>query len=40
MQFGGKYPWWDKDYIEVECPDRYQHGFSEDERKIFFCKEE
>jgi len=23
MQFGGKYPWWDKDQIEVECPDRY-----------------
>lgn len=23
MQFGGKYPWWDKDTIEVECPDRY-----------------
>ncbi len=23
MQFGGKYPWWDKDEIEVECPDRY-----------------
>ena len=22
MQFGGKYPWWDKDSIEVECPDR------------------
>ncbi len=23
MQFGGKYPWWDRDKIEVECPDRY-----------------
>jgi len=23
MQFGGKYPWWDQDTIEVECPDRY-----------------
>jgi len=23
MQFGGKYPWWDKDEIEMECPDRY-----------------
>jgi uncharacterized repeat protein (TIGR04076 family) len=23
MQFGGKYPWWDKEQIEVECPDRY-----------------
>jgi len=23
MQFGGKYPWWDKDEIEVEGPDRY-----------------
>ena len=23
MQFGGKYPWWEKDLIEVECPDRY-----------------
>ena len=23
MQFDGKYPWWDKDSIEVECPDRY-----------------
>ncbi len=23
MQFGGKYPWWEKDGIEVECPDRY-----------------
>jgi hypothetical protein len=23
MQFGGKYPWWDEDKIEVECPDRY-----------------
>ncbi len=22
MQFGGKYPWWEKDQIEVECPDR------------------
>lgn len=23
MQFGGKYPCWDKDQIEVECPDRF-----------------
>jgi len=23
MQFGGKYPWWDKNTIEVECSDRY-----------------
>jgi uncharacterized repeat protein (TIGR04076 family) len=23
LQFDGKYPWWDKDSIEVECPDRY-----------------
>jgi uncharacterized repeat protein (TIGR04076 family) len=23
MQFDGKYPWWNKDTIEVECPDRY-----------------
>lgn len=23
MQFGGKYPWWEKDAIDVECSDRY-----------------
>jgi hypothetical protein len=23
MQLEGKYPWWDKITIEVECPDRY-----------------
>jgi len=23
MQFGGKYPWWDQDVLELECPDRY-----------------
>lgn len=23
MQFGGKYPWWDREVIEVECPDRF-----------------
>lgn len=22
LQFGGEYPWGDKDVIEVECPDR------------------
>jgi uncharacterized repeat protein (TIGR04076 family) len=21
MQFDGKYPWWEKDTIEVDCPD-------------------
>jgi len=21
MQFGGKCPWWDKDMIEVDCPE-------------------
>jgi len=23
MQFDGKYPWWEKDSVDVECPDRY-----------------
>jgi uncharacterized repeat protein (TIGR04076 family) len=23
MQFDGKYPWWEKDSADVECPDRY-----------------
>ena len=23
MQFGGKYPWWERDLIDLECPDRY-----------------
>ena len=33
MQFGGKYPWWDKDLIEVECPDRYNTVSLKVERK-------
>jgi uncharacterized repeat protein (TIGR04076 family) len=33
MQFGGKYPWWDKDMIEVECPDRYNTVSLKIERK-------
>jgi hypothetical protein len=23
LQSDGKYPWWDKDFIDVGCPDRY-----------------
>lgn len=23
LQFGGQYPWGERDVIEVECPDRY-----------------
>ncbi|MBN2467511.1 MAG: TIGR04076 family protein [Deltaproteobacteria bacterium] len=23
FQFGGKFPWWEGDSIELECPDRY-----------------
>ena len=33
MQFGGKYPWWEKDCIEVECPDRYNMVSLKIERK-------
>jgi uncharacterized repeat protein (TIGR04076 family) len=33
MKFGGKYPWWDKDTIEVECPDRYNIVSLKVERK-------
>jgi uncharacterized repeat protein (TIGR04076 family) len=33
MQFGGKYPWWDKDQIEVECPDRFNTVSLKIERK-------
>jgi uncharacterized repeat protein (TIGR04076 family) len=36
MQFGGKYPWWDKDLIEVECPDRYNTVSLKIERKLNF----
>ncbi len=33
MQFGGKYPWWEKDEIDVECPDRYNTVSIRIERK-------
>jgi uncharacterized repeat protein (TIGR04076 family) len=23
LQFGGKFPWWEGDSIELECPDRF-----------------
>lgn len=23
MQFGGKYPWWSGDTVEIQCPDHY-----------------
>jgi uncharacterized repeat protein (TIGR04076 family) len=23
LQFGGKFPWWEGDAIELECPDRF-----------------
>ena len=23
FQFGGEYPWWEGDTIELECPDKY-----------------
>ncbi len=23
LQFGGEYPWGERDVVEVECPDRY-----------------
>jgi len=23
FQFGGKFPWWEGDTIELECPDRF-----------------
>jgi uncharacterized repeat protein (TIGR04076 family) len=33
MQFGGQYPWWGKDTIDVECPDRYNVVSLKIERK-------
>lgn len=34
MQFGGKYPWWDRDKIEVDCPDRTNTVSIRIEKKI------
>jgi uncharacterized repeat protein (TIGR04076 family) len=33
MQFGGKYPWWEQETIDVECPDRYNTVSLKIERK-------
>jgi uncharacterized repeat protein (TIGR04076 family) len=33
MQFGGKYPWSDRDAMELECPDRYNIVSLKVERK-------
>jgi len=33
MQFGGKYPWWKRDTMEVECPDHYNAVSLRVERK-------